>query len=105
MSSFQSKIKRINQNGVILLNSDYLRFSVSNFTHFNPNHTKILTRSKKTELYGLPTICAPDYINKVPNTAHVFIEKAKKSIQSLINIHYFQTCFFKKITQRPPYYD
>ncbi|MEC3458220.1 spore coat protein, partial [Bacillus thuringiensis] len=55
MYVFQSKIKRKNQNGAILLNSDYLRFSVSNFTHFNPNQTKILTRSKKTELYGLPT--------------------------------------------------
>ncbi|EEK70315.1 spore coat protein [Bacillus mycoides] len=96
MSSFQSKIKRINQNGVILLNSDYLRFSVSNFTHFNPNHTKILTRSKKTELYGLPTICAPDYINKAPNTAHVFIEKAKK-IYSKFNKHpLFSNMFFQK---------
>ncbi|MDF9507787.1 CDP-glycerol glycerophosphotransferase family protein [Bacillus cereus] len=96
MSVFQSKIKRKNQNGAILLNSDYLRFSVSNFTHFNPNQTKILTRSKKTELYGLPTVCAPDYINKSANTAHVFIEKAKEIFLKFNKHPLFSNLFFQK---------
>ncbi|MGG0154334.1 CDP-glycerol glycerophosphotransferase family protein [Bacillus mycoides] len=96
MSSFQSKIKRKNRNGAILLNSDYLRFSVSNFIHFNPNQTKILTRSKKTELYGLPTICAPDYINKASNTAHVFIEKAKEIFLKFNKHPLFSNMFFQK---------
>ncbi|MBY7112616.1 MULTISPECIES: CDP-glycerol glycerophosphotransferase family protein [Bacillus] len=96
MSSFQSKIKSKNRNGTILLNSDYLRFSVSNFTHFNPNQTKILTRSKKTELYGLPTICAPDYINKASNNAHVFIEKAKEIFLKFNKHPLFSNMFFQK---------
>jgi CDP-glycerol glycerophosphotransferase (TagB/SpsB family) len=96
MSSFQAKIKRKNRNGAILLNSDYLRFSVSNFIHFNPNQTKILTRSKKTELYGLPTICAPDYINKASNTAHVFIEKAKEIFLKFNKHPLFSNMFFQK---------
>ncbi|MEI5915416.1 CDP-glycerol glycerophosphotransferase family protein [Bacillus albus] len=96
MSSFQSKRKRKNRNGAILLNSDYLRFSVSNFTHFNPNQTKILTRSKKTELYGLPTICAPDYINKASNTAHVFIEKAKELFLKFNKHPLLSNMFFQK---------
>ncbi|ARJ22189.1 CDP-glycerol glycerophosphotransferase family protein [Bacillus sp. ISL-8] len=96
MSSFQAKIKRKNRNGAILLNSDYLRFSVSNFIHFNPNQTKILTRSKKTELYGLPTICAPDYINKASNTAHVFIEKAKAIFLKFNKHPLFSNMFFQK---------
>ncbi|MBE7150751.1 spore coat protein, partial [Bacillus mycoides] len=93
---FQAKIKRKNRNGAILLNSDYLRFSVSNFIHFNPNQTKILTRSKKTELYGLPTICAPDYINKASNTAHVFIEKAKEIFLKFNKHPLFSNMFFQK---------
>ncbi|PEK53702.1 spore coat protein [Bacillus toyonensis] len=96
ISVFQSKIKRKNQNGEILLNSDYLRFSVSNFTHFNPNQTKILTRSKKTELYGLPTICAPDYINKASNTTHVFIEKAKELFLKFNKHPLLSNMFFQK---------
>ncbi|MGW8449731.1 CDP-glycerol glycerophosphotransferase family protein, partial [Bacillus wiedmannii] len=56
----------------------------------------ILTRSKKTELYGLPTICAPDYINKASNNAHVFIEKAKEIFLKFNKHPLFSNMFFQK---------
>ncbi|MGX5586061.1 CDP-glycerol glycerophosphotransferase family protein [Bacillus thuringiensis] len=96
ISAFQSKIKRKNKDGTILLNSDYLRFSVSNFTHFHPNQTKILTRSKKPELYGLPTVCTPDYINKSPNNANVYIEKAKEIFLRFNKHPLLSNTFFQK---------
>lgn len=87
--------KKRGPDGVVLLNTDYLRFSAGNFSHFNPEYTKILTRAKKSELYGLPTICTMDYTNKVPDSSHIFIEKAQKIFSTYKEHPLFSNKFFQ----------
>lgn len=82
--------------GKTLLNFDYLRFSISNYSQLDPNHTLILSRWKKEQLYNIPSICTLDYTRPCSDITNSFIQQAHTIFTSYPNHPAFNNPYFQK---------
>lgn len=91
--------KKRGPDGVVLLNTDYLRFSAGNFSHFNPKYTKILTRAKKASF--MVSLRFAHWIIQIKFLIVLIfsLKKLKKFFQHVKNIRYFLINFSNKTTQ------
>ncbi|WP_340598666.1 CDP-glycerol glycerophosphotransferase family protein [Priestia megaterium] len=83
-------------SGKILLNFDYLRFSINNFLQFDSTKTLLLSRSKVKKMYNIPVISEPDYIKNNQRITDIIIEKARDIFNSLNPNSAFNNSFFMK---------
>lgn len=65
------------EQGKLLMNFDYLRFTEENYREFSPETSLILTRWRMKDLYTIPVISMLDHIKNQPQISHTFTQKAK----------------------------
>ncbi|NQX44488.1 CDP-glycerol glycerophosphotransferase family protein [Paenibacillus tritici] len=66
-----------NLEGKILINLDYIRMSEQTFSeHFNEDHAVILSRSRVSELFGIPNLCSLNYKKDTRQASDELMERA-----------------------------
>ncbi|WP_017152803.1 CDP-glycerol glycerophosphotransferase family protein [Bacillus bingmayongensis] len=96
LTPIQKPMQKKPIQGKTLLNFDYLRFSVSNYSQFDPNDTLILARWRKQQAYNIPVICMADYTRQSPDIADSFIQQAHTIFASHENHPAFNNSYFKE---------
>lgn len=93
------------KEGKVLINADYTRIPEQTYKSvFDPDQTLILSRSKGSHIYGIPSECTREYVEDVQAISDEMVKEATAIFDNFRNHpvfsnDFFQQTFIKRIPQ------